>query len=265
MKTILGWFKGRPVYLLDSQEDDERIIPFLNRMFGTDTEDNLNYHFLICESPNGELVATYRYALERSISQSNTDKYYIFSGEYERFIRPRALQLGRTAADSADHLSLYAILKAGVGPCIYHHMKNDGVIYITGQPTLQDKFFSHEAQCAIYSLFFQSFGAESLFMPREPAFNVEDLTQTYKFSPYHNGGKDELAQILFSLGCKRKPTLFYFYADLVDKGIRVGLPVENKQLEGTEMFVCVNAMDFPESKKVEFFGPDYAKDMMITN
>lgn len=263
MKTQIGTFKGRKIFLLDNQDEDPRILPFLNKMFSCETGDEFkkSYRFLICESPTGELVATYRYTLGNEIPKSNTEKYYQFSHDYYKFIKPRSMELGRTAADStADKMALYAILSAGVGPCIYNHMKYDKVVYITGQPTLQDQEWSRDEQVVIYSLFWQSFGSK-VAIPYKPAFTEEELTNSYKFSPYHQGGKEQLTKLLLSMGCRKKPVLFYFYADRISRyGIRVGLPTKNSTLAGTEMFLCESVNDFGLSTKKEFFGPAFVQD-----
>lgn len=262
MKTLIGKFRGWSIFLLDSQTEDTRIQAFLDERFGRETDDEFkeSYRFLICENSTGKLVATYRYTVGEEVAKRNTEKYYKPSIIYKR-IRSRSMELGRTAADPTDKMALYAILSAGVGPCIYNHMKYNKVVYVTGQPTLQDQEWSRKEQLAIYSLFWQSFGSK-IVTPYKPAFTEEELTSSYKFSPYHQGGKGQLTKVLQSMGCKKKPVLFYFYADRVShgSGMRVGLPTENESLGGTEMFTCASVKDFSFATKKEFFGPAFAQD-----
>jgi len=256
MKKLITTIGSYEIYnLLNQLKGGDELKNFLDGKFSVDTNDEFadKYHSIISVK-DGQIVATYRYIPNAELNCTNTEKYYNFSDIYHQEIRPRAVELGRSAAKKEDARALFSILKGGLGPLISYNKKYNNMNYLVGQVTLQDDVFDEVSQLLVFSAFWQSFGC-NIATPKTPSFSKKDLEKLY-FLPYDEGGKLQLESLLSKRG-KPKPTLFYFYKDLVRKGIRVGLPTRNDSLKGNEMWFCVSVNDFTEKATQQYLSADF--------
>lgn len=235
-----------------------------------------HYSYLVAyDECNNEIVSYYRYILidKDNLNNLSNAKYYNFHPHFINEVLSRSIGLGRSVVNKEAEAEvkdpgggIFAIWKGGLGPLVYKYQIIEGEKqYLFGQASLQNQYYeknitTFDGKNMIIAMVIKNYGDNPSNMVAPKYDNCIPGRLFSFYLPKFKGDYKEDERTLKAFLKENNihiPSLLFHYCRLDPENsgsLRFFLPVYNALLNCTEMALCFDLSQLPETYKRIFIG-----------